>query len=46
MTEPLWQKVLRKIYPFVRAITGHEYDCCGTLKRCSKCKYVKESDGE
>lgn len=44
MREPIFEKIRRTIYPFIRLLTGHEYDCCGKWwAKCSKCEKVTES---
>ena len=41
MIEPIFEKIRRIIYPFMRLIIGHEHDCCDKWwKKCSKCEKV------
>ena len=35
MKQTLMQKLLDKIYPILRKITGHKYGCCDRFKECS-----------
>lgn len=47
MRQTLMQKLRGEIiYPILRKITGHKYDCCDRWSRCSRCKYVKEGGTE
>jgi len=44
MSEPIFEKIRRTIYLFIRLLTGHEYDCCGKWwKRCSNCDEMSMS---
>jgi len=38
MKRTLTQRIRELIWLMLRKIAGHEYDCCGTLRRCSRCK--------
>ena len=46
MTQTFIQKVFERIFPILRKVTGHKYDCCNKWVRCSRCKYVKGGDIE
>ena len=44
MKQKTIDRIKDRIRQILRVVAGKKYGCCDGYKRCSKCRYVKESE--